>query len=331
MTASIESTRDWIEALDGLLAASKSPETRLKDIELWRTHLADRLDEVVSCKVLADVIARTNLPGETRLTVGSAKSVVEPVYETARRLLILQILKVVFEPWFVMGFVNGSLAYAPFLNVHRLSDIDLTVIYDIAANAFAACAPFDNAEEFKIASHWMKELDTPEIAVRSTFCGCEVTIHFTSQRWFEAICNVDLFSCPTSFTKYRTSQRVGGGRFDGRYAFDRSSNVWNNQTGSENGLVYIKQPIFAVDDDGRFVNGVLTDKFVVSRFLFGDKPAFEKNRSRLLRKMAARLAFEKQQGLVADTRGRLANAFNRMDSFAPRFLKEIESYEIIKT
>jgi hypothetical protein len=40
-----------------------------------------------------------------------------------------------------------------------------------------------NPDDFELALGWASRLDTPEIAVRTHFCGCEVTIHFTSLRW----------------------------------------------------------------------------------------------------------------------------------------------------
>ncbi|CBN58805.1 MULTISPECIES: hypothetical protein [Kamptonema] len=259
-------------------------------------------------------------------------SLVESLYQSYKLNRLATEIGKMLEPYCIVGFLCGSLVHSLYFSIKNNSDIDLVLVIDINnINKILNLPLFDEEREHLISN--IKFFSDPNIIewfIKIKYKNEEVGIYLIQKEVFEITCRFNVcHDQPMQFSSLRIKPRVSAGLYSNRYTFDGIEYSWDCLVNNIEKVFLIHYPLFKVSETGKFINGLIFDRYITSNFIIGDHLYLNNELYQLKLNLVKRLIHEENLGIIRKGEGKLYNILSRHKYF-PRFYTQILLEEEIK-
>ncbi len=246
-------------------------------------------------------------------------ALVESLYQSYKLNRLATEIAKMLEPYSIVGFLCGSLVHSLYFNIKKDSDIDLGLVIDINNVAKILSLPLFNEERKQLIANInvFNENNIIEWFIKIKYKNEEVGIYLIKQELFEKtsrfnVCN----NQPMTFLSLRTKLRSSAGLYCNRYTFDGIEYVWDCFVRNKEKCFLIDYPLFGVSEKGKFINGLIFDRYITSKVIIGNQLYMNNELYQLKLNLVKRLIYEEKLGIIQ--KGHFYNILSRHKYF-PRF------------
>lgn len=222
----------------------------------------------------------------------------------------------------IIGLVYyGSSAHSPYYAVKRDSDLDFDIVVKDGEMKLEDAPIFADVKDRLVQTLSSANKAGADIcSFKFDYKGHPISMRITKEHVFKKVCTNNPNSTVPSFIKeFRDNPKPLGSYYQGRYSFDGEEHSWFPRIHEVEGGVVSLNPVSRIDNRGRYVNGVTTDKYLSQPIVEGDINFLTKYLFQATTEVVRRLIQEEHDGITA--RGSIVNLMARHDTM-PKHQKQ---------